>query len=776
MADIRNRGVDDIVEALNHNKQFGKSCALLIGAGCSITAGIPGAKKIVELIHERYSIAYDRAKTKGYAQCMAELSTGQRRDFIRKIISDCKSLNWAHVGMAQLMKARFVDRILTVNFDPLIMKACAVAGEYPAVYDFTARHDYASGRIADRAVFHLHGQHTGFVILNTDEEVRNQAERVKPVIQDTGQNRTLIVVGYSGDNDPVFNELVNLRDYDHGLYWIGFEKEEPAPHVRSLLNRENTFFVPGYDADRFFIELCQRLECFPPSFIGKPFTHLNSVLDTLTEFPLEGKDGIDILQAAKELVTQIVDELESGGTDGKNTKQRQTAIRLHASNLFAGRNFDGLRKLYGDLSPKDAEVSDLTAWSFIVEGSSLSAQAHTKKGAEADALFAAAGERYEKALTIKSDKHEALNNWGNTLSALAETKTGAEADSLFAAAGEKYEKALTIKPEDHEALYNWGIALSAQARAKQSTEADALFAAAGEKYEKALIVKPDKHDALNNWGNALSSRAQIKRDVEAEALFAAAEEKFKKALAIKPDKYEALNNWGASLSARAETKRGAEANALFAAAGEKYEKALAIKPDHHEALSNWGAVLSCQARMKQGVEADMLFAAAGEKYEKALTIKPDKYEALNNWGIALSSQARTKQGNEAEALFAAAGEKYERAVAIRPDDYEALGNWGIALAYQGKALQGPARIELFARAREKTSQAYAINPGATAYNLACIVALQGDPEAAIKYLEESKIAGQLPSREHILNDEDFASIRESAAFQQFLASAFGPGA
>jgi MinD-like ATPase involved in chromosome partitioning or flagellar assembly len=128
----------------------------------------------------------------------------------------------------------------------------------------------------------------------------------------------------------------------------------------------------------------------------------------------------------------------------------------------------------------------------------LSDYANQKSGAEADAFFAIICEKYEAALTIKPDLHEALMNWGTALNTHARRKSGAEADALFAAAVEKYEAALAIKPDIYEALYNWGIALSEEAKRKTGAEADALFATAGEKYEATLAIKPDKHEALYN--------------------------------------------------------------------------------------------------------------------------------------------------------------------------------------------------------------------------------------------------------------------------------------
>jgi Tfp pilus assembly protein PilF len=83
------------------------------------------------------------------------------------------------------------------------------------------------------------------------------------------------------------------------------------------------------------------------------------------------------------------------------------------------------------------ELSDTVSWAFVAQGNAFSDQAKTKSGAEADRLFDLAGEKYEAALKIKPDKHEALNNWGNALLEQAKTKSGVEADRLFDLAREK---------------------------------------------------------------------------------------------------------------------------------------------------------------------------------------------------------------------------------------------------------------------------------------------------------------------------------------------------
>jgi NAD-dependent SIR2 family protein deacetylase len=140
--------IDDVVETLRTAKDAGLKCAVLIGAGCSVSAGIPTAGGFVEEIRRRYPRAYQRAAEKAYPKCMAELAPGERRNIIAEYVDRAK-VNWAHLSIAQLIKTGFVDRVLTTNFDPLVVRACSLVGIYPAVYDFAASQQFEPARVAD---------------------------------------------------------------------------------------------------------------------------------------------------------------------------------------------------------------------------------------------------------------------------------------------------------------------------------------------------------------------------------------------------------------------------------------------------------------------------------------------------------------------------------------------------------------------------------------------------------------------------------------------------
>ena len=158
------RSIDDIVDIIKFAKDQKRGCCLLIGAGCSVKAGIPTAAGLVEEIKKRWPQAYARAPEKSYFRCMEQVVRGQRRDLIAEYVDQAR-VNWAHIGIALLVKEGFVDRILTTNFDPLVLRACALLREFPAVYDFAASQLFKTADIPDKAVFYLHGQRTGFILI-----------------------------------------------------------------------------------------------------------------------------------------------------------------------------------------------------------------------------------------------------------------------------------------------------------------------------------------------------------------------------------------------------------------------------------------------------------------------------------------------------------------------------------------------------------------------------------------------------------------------------------
>lgn len=589
--------IDELVEQLQDNIANKRKCALIIGAGVSASAGIPTADGFIKKIQKTYPQKCASQRPQGYTAHMKMLTPIQRKELINSSIANAQ-LNMAHLYLAQLIKAGYIDRVLTTNFDPLVSQALATENIFPGIYDFAASQEFRPDDTADIAIFHLHGQKDGYNLLHTDDEVNTIFEKSKALFEATLRDRTILVVGYSGENDPIFRHLESMKRFERSLYWIGYQDCEPATKVLAGIldtsQEKYAYHIGNYTADKFFIELVNKLEVERPRIIGKPFSILLEMANNIAPYSEDLADNqdrksTDPVQETKKWIQEAIDKYENG----------QTVPCLEAST--ARYQEEELVKLARETWINNILENDRILEARITESSSDEAKQYY-------AYF--------------------LNNRGVDLGKLAGMKRGTEAESLYKEAFEKYKQALVFKPDYHETLYNWGTDIGNWAGTKEGAEADNLYRKAFEKYQQALVLKPDYHQALHNWGTDLGKWAGMKEGVEADALYKEAYEKYKCALAFKPDYYEALYNWGTDIGKWAGTKEGTEANALYKEACEKYKCALAFKPDYHDALYNWGTFLGKWAGTKEGQAAMDLYAQALEVLERGEKIQP--YSCLYN--------------------------------------------------------------------------------------------------------------------------------------------------
>ena len=158
--------IEKIVKELKKAQSKGRGCILLTGAGCSSPAGIPDAAGWVERIKDRFPKAFSNAQVKDYHPLVQALTDEERSQVFSETLQKAR-INWAHIAIAQLMKENFIDRVMTTNFDSLTQKACALVGEFPAVYDGASPNLTGGGSIRKGSITHLHGQYPGAVEINT---------------------------------------------------------------------------------------------------------------------------------------------------------------------------------------------------------------------------------------------------------------------------------------------------------------------------------------------------------------------------------------------------------------------------------------------------------------------------------------------------------------------------------------------------------------------------------------------------------------------------------
>ena len=777
-----------------------------LGAGASKSGNIPLAQEIVNDILKVHAdspfIKKLQESERTYAKLMECLQPFERSELLKGYIDNAK-INVTHIYLAQLLNVGFVDYVLSVNFDNLMLRALSLYNEFPATYDMAILKDLTTTTFRERSVVYLHGQYHGLWLLNTADEMGKVNSTLPRIFDSIKNKRPWILIGYSG-SDPVFEHIKKLGRFDNGLYWVGYKENEPSANVKEFLDSVNinAHFIKGYDSDAFMLKLNESLGLGQPQILDKPFSCLKDMINnindineeehfkgvkerleiakkdvenSITQFEMKEpiqieQNEFDVDKLKKDIINLLISEdynlVQIERIEEKAFELKDDGVNSLLSGLYSDWGTD-LGELAQTKEGKDAE--DLYHQAFekfqkAVEikpdkhealynwGIDLGNLAQTKEGKDAEDLYHQAFEKFQKAVEIKPDKHEAFNNWGNFLGKLAQTKEGKDAEDLYHQAFEKFQKAVEIKPDFHDAFNNWGTDLGNLAQTKEGKDAEDLYHQAFEKFQKAVEIKPDEHDALYNWGTYLGELAQTKEGKDAEDLYHQAFEKFQKAVEIKPDEHDALYNWGNFLGELAQTKEGKDAEDLYHQAFEKYQKAVEIKPDEHDALYNWGTYLGELAQTKEGKDAEDLYHQAFEKFQKAVEIKPDKHEAFNNWGTSLGELAQTKEGKDAEDLYHQAFEKFQKAVEIKPDKHEAFNNWGTYLGNLAQTKEEKDAEDLYHQAFEKFQKAVILGGGS--YNLSCMYALKQDKENALKYLDRSLTNNEIEV-EFILNDEDW---------------------
>ncbi len=424
---------------------------------------------------------------------MAELADGDRHALISKYITRSR-INMAHINLARLMKDEVVDRVLTTNFDPLVMRASALFNNFPAVYDMVANAEFRPERVGRSSVFHLHGQQDGFFQAHLTDEVEKLFQRLPPLFEDSARRRTWLVAGYRGDNDPVFRQLDAMRTFAHDSYWIGYNDSPPSAPVTAFLDKQrNAYWVKGFDADRFFIALAEGLSCAQPVFISQPFTHLKSVLETIVGF--------------------------------SDPEQRKSISG-------AAQAFERIERAIGCIEPHDGCPREKP----VPQPEPAPAPVSERR---TEIAMLAMSEQWE-AITARHDELLAigdpaiLNNLAFACVQQANRMNGEVANRLWDLAAECCAEVLALKPDDHKVLNNLGMALDRQARTKSGPEADRQWEEACDRYAQAVALKPDLHEAFNNWGSCLIVHSSRLAGREREDLLNQAEDKLQRANAIDP--------------------------------------------------------------------------------------------------------------------------------------------------------------------------------------------------------------------------------------------------
>ena len=283
--------VDQFVRSINVNKN--SPHAILLGAGASLSSGVPSAGQCVsdwkkeifvtnnpvtqDLVAEHSVTAVQRRidtwlKANGHwpAEGVDDYSyfieqchpiAEDRQKYFAPWIRDARP----HVGyqlLCILAQAQIIRSVWTTNFDSLVSKAAAATSLAPIEVGIESQNRVIrQPSTTELLCVSMHGDYRYDDLKNTEQELQAQEVVLKKALIDTLSTQSLIVMGYSGRDASVMAALEEAlcRKGPTKLYWCGYS-DSPNSETQKLIenirrNDRQAFYVPSSDFDDLMIRL-----------------------------------------------------------------------------------------------------------------------------------------------------------------------------------------------------------------------------------------------------------------------------------------------------------------------------------------------------------------------------------------------------------------------------------------------------------------------------------------------------------------------------------------
>lgn len=522
--------VDYIAHLLKEakDKQYNKPI-VFIGAGMSVTGGIPSAGEIATEILTQYKdnpkIKQLRKKDRTYINLMACLTTAERNTLLNHYMDKAK-VNVGYIYLAHLIKEGYIDYVLTVNFDNLILRAMAMYNMFPPTYDLSILKDLTTDRIEKQSVTYLHGTHRGLWMLNTDTELAKISKICSPFLNKIADRRTWIVLGYSGA-DKVLDHIADLGSFTNDLYWITYKDNDPIARVKErLLDQDNShsYIIRGYDADSFMLKLHSEVGLKTPEILYKPFTTLQNTINSIVEISEEHKNVKGQLEITKGHIKDAI-RLYEEGASRRNYSTKEVNIDLLKKEIIKytieesfNEHANRIEEIRKDaIEIKDKDLNNGLVKLYFHWGIKIYNQANRDKNED---LYKQAAEKYQVASNIDPNISDLYYSWGQAMSPIAILHQDVE---LYHKISIKYKIATQLKPTATY-FYDWAHILMELGKLLQDkkiidealSKALTAFSLGGLSYNLACcyILLGDKQNALKYLEISLKNQDYPLEDIK----------------------------------------------------------------------------------------------------------------------------------------------------------------------------------------------------------------------------------------------------------------------
>lgn len=696
-------------------RENSEKAIVFLGAGASVSAGIPLTYVIIRHIRLKFiknPLVKELLKEgkDDYISLMGVLTADERRDLFHFYVTRNKvKLNMANVYLAQLLKEGYVDYIVTVNFDDLILKACSLFNFLPPVYDVSNIKTITTTDIRTKSVLYLHGQYFGQWLLNNKEELKKVESEVLSLFNTIKTRRTWIVVGYSG-KDGVFDKIKSLGSFSNEFFWVkkALHKEEDK-HVINFIEtpNNNVHALEGHYADTFFLKLHAELSNLnnklnPPDIFYKPFTHIKSIMQNV--------NGINSDDDLSEQVKNIIDVCNDRVDKAIGQFENEETIEDFKQEIIDAI----LKKDYTEQKVIDFEDKIKTK-NFMKANIQLSWY---------------------------------TNNYGIEIAKKAFENSSGE---LYEKSFIQYKKSLILNSNNINAHSNYGIALTSLGKMNSD---ELKYKEGFIQFEKAIKLSPSNSKTYNNYGIELNNLANLNLDIE---LYEKSFSQFEKAIELNPDFYQAYDSYGRALSDLAKQKSN---DNLYEKSFVQFEKGIKSNPNYAILFGNYANALS---NMGEKNSNEQLYTKSFNNYEKAIKLDPDKSIHYVNYALSLSELAILKKDKQ---LFEKAHDSYMKTIELTPKNSSILDSLVTNLLFYTRILEDPEKKNILLLANRKAKETFDMSE--KSYNLSCTYSLLNKKNDALKYLQITLDNKQFPKNE-IIKDEDWKDYLEDPDFIELLA-------
>ncbi|ETA27148.1 hypothetical protein SJDPG2_04820 [Porphyromonas gingivalis SJD2] len=601
----------------------------LIGAGASISSGIPSGAKLAwewlqeieedcdgedfeywkseigmpdQNIEEKAGEFYPQIYEKRFGHAP---ETGY--DYIRGLMEG-REPSLGYLILANIMVREKHNVVITTNFDNLLEDAIRTyTKEKPFIAGHEALADYVPKR-SDRPI--ILKLHRDLFLQPFSDQLNTDILQAawESILGKFLSDYHLIVLGYGGNDGSLMNYLLKLKNRKP-IYWCVRNADKAtskslwntlSPKAKRLLKNDG-YLVPIDDFDRFMYD------CY--AALGYKF--------------LEGIEKIEKPKSIHEILKPNYARIESIQTQLRQLSQTEEELSKESFQSIKSFLPDSWMWILKANQEKDIEKKD----KIYREGIAKYPQDANLLGDYANFLcdirhdYDQAESYYKQALEADPKDATALGNYALFLKDIRHDYDQAES---------YYKQALEVDPNHANTFGNYANFLCNIRHAYDQAEVY---------YKQALEADPNHANTLGNYALFLHTIRHA---------YDQAERYYKKALEADPNHANTLDNYASFLH---------DIRHAYDQAERYYKKALEADPNHANTLGNYAVFLHAIRRDYKQSEV---------YYKQALEVDPNHANTLGNYAVFL---------RDIRHAYDQAETYYKRALEVDPKSANKLGNY-----------------------------------------------------------------------------------------------------